>query len=694
LCSTGKRANLLLGDLNAGITMKWNIILIHLMKVMAQTNDYDLKKKLLDTWNASDNFEDTRDEIVIDYERDEPDKISARKTSEEIIILPFFSDEVLSLDDIPRDTNWNFVEINSDTDLIAMENPHQKKVKTQSQKWKSKSEPRSAKKAKPYNNWQKFKHRFPIFVEKGFKPATLSEQPIMASKKEKRHTNYYPIPTERTHSININKINPWKSVQIVSDDSPKLAFGSYDELGNKIQNKENEFKTTLEAIDTRENVPENLKPSIRQKKEIGNHEQVINITIDLDNLTSISKENPLHPKKALKNTEKLNPGQSSKHKPSRNSNAKKGLGESEVNRVNSSKPNENIQKQVSQQPFQVFRAVDKSSTLVDMTQNGNSNTEARVQHMTTKKAPFVAFNDGSLKVLQASIKGKRTELKKASTRQDPINKTMEKKLEVEDDGKVKTSANLVEAAVIQTPSKKRNSEANITKVTKNDIRNIVVTTPMPVFEVFQANKVHNDKEATPIVLQVFTPGAKQSMIRTQHTPGKSDSSKEHHKPFMVFQKDKPQIVDKSEYQNTGRALDRLYQKLTSLTNLQPRVEHFDKSEKLTKPSSSERKMIGSSSMTHSNKVVPTTFMQRTISKPEKENRNKQIIENIQQKTDMKLLERLKKQVEELHSEKKNAFSLNKGNNHKLNVDRKFKEQPVKVQRSKSSTSRRVTKHRR
>ena len=138
-----------------------------------------------------------------------------KSNSDEIIILPFFSDEVLSLEDIPKDENWNFVEINSATDLLAMENPHQKTSKTQGGKAKSRHEQNQETKQKPYNNWIKFKDVFPIFIDKYNKPKTKT------SKKQKRQA---PL---------ISGSDPWASVNIIEDPSNNLSFGAYNELGTK-----------------------------------------------------------------------------------------------------------------------------------------------------------------------------------------------------------------------------------------------------------------------------------------------------------------------------------------------------------------------------------------------------------------------------------------------------------------------------
>ena len=64
--------------------------------------------------------------------------------------------------EIPKDENWNFIEINSTSDLLAMENPQQKKYKTQVLKTRLKSQKHKEFK----NNWSLFKHKFPKFTDK------------------------------------------------------------------------------------------------------------------------------------------------------------------------------------------------------------------------------------------------------------------------------------------------------------------------------------------------------------------------------------------------------------------------------------------------------------------------------------------------------------------------------------------------
>ena len=50
---------------------------------------------------------------------------------ESVIVLPFFSHEVTSLSELPeKEQKWNFVEFSSQTDLLAMENPRQKGLRT------------------------------------------------------------------------------------------------------------------------------------------------------------------------------------------------------------------------------------------------------------------------------------------------------------------------------------------------------------------------------------------------------------------------------------------------------------------------------------------------------------------------------------------------------------------------------------
>ena len=286
--------------------MKLNIILIYLLKVTEQNDDFALKKKLLDNWDVRDNYADARDDIVFDYDifKDDFKGKPTDNYSDEIIILSFFSDEVLSLDDIPEDTNWNFVEINSATDLLAMENPHQKKYKTQSYKSKTKAQKKSPKKRKNHNNWDKFKSRFPIYVERGFEPVSQVVPDIssLPTRKEKRQVDY-PVPkVEISEDIFIaSQVNPWEKVNIIEDKSPQLAFGAYDEFGNKIQQKRNnpvkpvhyrDFKD-LHKFGVSDEVIKS-EPLLRNKKEIGNHDQIINITIDLEKLESDPKIQKLH----------------------------------------------------------------------------------------------------------------------------------------------------------------------------------------------------------------------------------------------------------------------------------------------------------------------------------------------------------------------------------------------------------------
>ena len=81
--------------------------------------------------------------------------------------------------EIPKDENWNFIEINSTSDLLAMENPQQKKYKTHVQKTRLKSQKHQEFK----NNWSLFKHKFPKFTEK---KDSLKVSRNNSSKKDKR----------------------------------------------------------------------------------------------------------------------------------------------------------------------------------------------------------------------------------------------------------------------------------------------------------------------------------------------------------------------------------------------------------------------------------------------------------------------------------------------------------------------------
>jgi len=281
--------------------MKWTIVLIYLLKMSKQSGDLEQKQKLIDNWDVSVDANDydnvvAADEIVIDFFKKAKKEERIENFSDEVIILPFFSDEVLSFDDIPEDKNWNFVEINSATDLLAMENPHQKKYKTQIYKMKSKEGQKLHKKArKAHNNWHALKDRFPIQVDRVFEPTSrvIPEFKVAEAKstrKEKRQTDYYPFSEgEETSSNKFIPLanDPWQNVNIIEDKNTQLAFGSYDEYGNKIHPRRYEEKPFEDKLF--QHMHKLSEPLFRNKKEIGNNDQIINITINLDDITNVEK---------------------------------------------------------------------------------------------------------------------------------------------------------------------------------------------------------------------------------------------------------------------------------------------------------------------------------------------------------------------------------------------------------------------
>ena len=73
-------------------------------------------------------FDDLKLEGV---EEEGVEKQDGTTEDESVIVLPFFSHEVTSLSELPeKEQKWNFVEISSETDLLAMENPRQKRLRS------------------------------------------------------------------------------------------------------------------------------------------------------------------------------------------------------------------------------------------------------------------------------------------------------------------------------------------------------------------------------------------------------------------------------------------------------------------------------------------------------------------------------------------------------------------------------------
>jgi len=101
--------------------------------------------------------------IVYDFfENEENTDVAEDLGSDEIIIFPFFSDQegftLKQWSKHKRSNHWNFVEIETDSDLHAMENPHQKEIKTQNFVMKTevpqtKTLPKEKQGKKISNNW-------------------------------------------------------------------------------------------------------------------------------------------------------------------------------------------------------------------------------------------------------------------------------------------------------------------------------------------------------------------------------------------------------------------------------------------------------------------------------------------------------------------------------------------------------------
>ena len=159
--------------------------------------------------------------------------------------------------EIPKDENWNFVEINSTKDLLAMANPHQKKYKTKQ---------KSSKHGSIKNNWNLFKHKFPVFLNKSEK---ISQNNVNQTKKDKRHI---PKVVRRKKELG----DPWASVDIKEEDNKRLAFGLYDEFGRKRGAK---IIVNSESMQDRVTVEKARDNHVKTLKE---DDILLNITIDLD----------------------------------------------------------------------------------------------------------------------------------------------------------------------------------------------------------------------------------------------------------------------------------------------------------------------------------------------------------------------------------------------------------------------------
>ena len=253
------------------------LVLIYLLAVSQSNQDFDIKKKLLAAWEQQGDSDDPG-EIVYDFfqsdhSKDQADRKKSDSSEDDIIIMPFFSDEVFTLSDLPEEKNWNFVEIDSSKDLVAMENPKQRKYKTQRFKMK----PKPSKKFR--NNWNLFKDKFPSFNSKI----------ISNTKKEKRQVSAASQKTSETVMS-----DPWARVDIKTENNPVINFGSYDEFGRKIQH--------LSPLEDR--LMTDVVEDLHNPREQGKQDDMVwNITINLDQTDS--------PSRRTKNTEKIQPDSTS-----------------------------------------------------------------------------------------------------------------------------------------------------------------------------------------------------------------------------------------------------------------------------------------------------------------------------------------------------------------------------------------------
>ena len=169
--------------------------------------------------------------------------------------------------EIPKDDHWNFVEINSTNDLLAMANPHQKKYKTKQKTSKNES-------SKKKNNWNLFRHKFPVFLNKS-SSEKVAKFNVNKSKKDKRH-----ITKEvRRKEIPGKLGDPWASVSIREEDNKHLAFGLYDEFGRK-KGAKIEDTHKRDSLKERVTVEEDRDTYVRPLNKDNN--VLLNITIDLD----------------------------------------------------------------------------------------------------------------------------------------------------------------------------------------------------------------------------------------------------------------------------------------------------------------------------------------------------------------------------------------------------------------------------
>ena len=139
-----------------------------------------------------------------------------------------------------------------------MANPHQKKYKTKQ---------KSSKHGSTKNNWNLFKHKFPVFLNKSSEK--LSQNNVNQTRKDKRHIQKV---VRRKKEL----VDPWASVNIKEENHRQLAFGLYDELGRK---------TGAQIIDSSDFIQDRLTVEEDRNNVVSapkKDDVLLNITIDLD----------------------------------------------------------------------------------------------------------------------------------------------------------------------------------------------------------------------------------------------------------------------------------------------------------------------------------------------------------------------------------------------------------------------------
>ena len=156
-----------------------------------------------------------------------------------------------------------------------MENPHQKKYKTQSlaQKAKQKGSKQPAK-----NNWSLYQHKFPAYKSvSGW------------TRKDKRHIAPPPAPPTAPPPAPPPALprreelgDPWAGVNIDTAASAPLGFGLYDELGRKVHRS---LQDRVMVEDGVRDYEDGYRGN-REKQE----DVFLNITIDLDQVPEVEQK--------------------------------------------------------------------------------------------------------------------------------------------------------------------------------------------------------------------------------------------------------------------------------------------------------------------------------------------------------------------------------------------------------------------